>query len=181
MTGTRHRLPPLVVSCIATFSMRWLMPRLHQFKARYPDIDIHLCAPDSPVVCPRDDITMSIRTGRSNWPEDEAIIPTPRQQGVDGDEAKTGTPSWSWARLLGRVFVLIWPMRLAPHCGVGVGRCRSSTCTPCCSTNPSDSTSRRRATGVTRIPRDMPGLRPDRSLASMACVVSLALRTALYR
>jgi len=30
---------PLVVSCIATFSMRWLMPRLHQFKARYPDID----------------------------------------------------------------------------------------------------------------------------------------------
>jgi hypothetical protein len=24
-----------------------------------------------------------------------AIIPTPRQQGVDEDEAKTGTPSWS--------------------------------------------------------------------------------------
>jgi LysR family glycine cleavage system transcriptional activator len=33
---------PLVVSCIATFSMRWLMPRLHQFKARHPDIDIYL-------------------------------------------------------------------------------------------------------------------------------------------
>jgi hypothetical protein len=25
----------------------------------------------------------------------EAMIPTPRQQGVDGEEAKTGTPSWS--------------------------------------------------------------------------------------
>ncbi len=61
---------PLVVSCIATFSMRWLMPRLHQFKARHPDIDIHLCAPDSPVEFPRDDITVSIRTGRSDWPED---------------------------------------------------------------------------------------------------------------
>jgi LysR family glycine cleavage system transcriptional activator len=61
---------PLVVSCIATFSMRWLMPRLHQFKARHPDIDIHLCAPDSPVAFPRDDITVSIRTGRSDWPED---------------------------------------------------------------------------------------------------------------
>ena len=35
-----------------------------------------------------------------------AIIPTPRQQGVDGDEAKTGTPYWHWARLLGRVFDL---------------------------------------------------------------------------
>jgi hypothetical protein len=35
-----------------------------------------------------------------------AIIPTPRQQGVDGEEAKTGTPYWHWARLLGRVFHL---------------------------------------------------------------------------
>src|SRR5262245_39145632 len=61
---------PLVVSCIATFSMRWLMPRLHQFKAQYPGIDIHLCAPDSPVQFPSDDITVSIRTGRSDWPAD---------------------------------------------------------------------------------------------------------------
>jgi LysR family glycine cleavage system transcriptional activator len=61
---------PLVVSCIATFSMRWLMPRLHQFKTRYPDIDVHLCAPDSPVEFPRDDITVAIRAGRSDWPED---------------------------------------------------------------------------------------------------------------
>ena len=31
---------------------------------------------------------------------------TPRQQGVDGPEANTGTPRWSWARLLQRVFDL---------------------------------------------------------------------------
>jgi LysR family glycine cleavage system transcriptional activator len=61
---------PLVVSCIATFSMRWLMPRLHQFKARYPDMNIHLCAPDSPVEFPRDDIDVSSRAGHSDWPED---------------------------------------------------------------------------------------------------------------
>jgi len=35
-----------------------------------------------------------------------AIIPTPRQQGVDGREASVGTPCWSWARLLKRVFDL---------------------------------------------------------------------------
>jgi len=35
-----------------------------------------------------------------------AIIPIPRQQGVDGDETQTGTPYWNWARLLGRVFDL---------------------------------------------------------------------------
>src|SRR5207253_10990510 len=35
-----------------------------------------------------------------------ATTPTPRQQGVDGHEANTGTPRWSWARLLGRMFDL---------------------------------------------------------------------------
>jgi len=47
----------------------------------------------------------------------EAIIPTPRQQGVDGAEAKTGTPYWSWARLLGRVFAL--DMATCPLCRRG--------------------------------------------------------------
>jgi hypothetical protein len=37
-----------------------------------------------------------------------AIIPTPRQQGVDGEHTKTGTPYWSWARLLG------WPSSRLP-------------------------------------------------------------------
>ena len=47
----------------------------------------------------------------------EAIIPTPRQQGVDGEEAQTGTPSWSWARLLGRVCAL--DMATCPFCRRG--------------------------------------------------------------
>jgi hypothetical protein len=47
----------------------------------------------------------------------EVIIPTPRQQGVDGDEAKTGAASWSWARLLGRVFALDMTTCLPPLCG----------------------------------------------------------------
>jgi hypothetical protein len=47
----------------------------------------------------------------------DAIIPTPRQQGVDGDEAKTGTPYWNWARLLGRVFNL--DMATCPFCHRG--------------------------------------------------------------
>src|SRR2546428_13597153 len=32
-----------------------------------------------------------------------SVIPTPRQQGVDA-ETETGSPCWSWARLLHRVF-----------------------------------------------------------------------------
>ncbi len=42
------------------------------------------------------------------------IIPTPRQQGVDGDETKAGTPYWNWARLLGRVFNLDMATCLPP-------------------------------------------------------------------
>jgi hypothetical protein len=46
-----------------------------------------------------------------------AIIPTPRQQGADGDESKTGTAYWPWARLLGRVFDL--DMAPCPFCRRG--------------------------------------------------------------
>jgi hypothetical protein len=46
-----------------------------------------------------------------------AIMPTPRQQGVDGDKTKTGTPYWHWARLLGRVFDL--DMATCPFCRRG--------------------------------------------------------------
>jgi Putative transposase len=46
-----------------------------------------------------------------------AIRPTPRQQGLDGEEAHTGTSYWPWARLLGRVFGL--DMRTCPFCRRG--------------------------------------------------------------
>ena len=47
----------------------------------------------------------------------DAIIPTPRQQGMDGEETKTGTPYWNWARLLGRVFHVA--MATCPFCRRG--------------------------------------------------------------
>ena len=47
----------------------------------------------------------------------EAIRPTPRQQGLDGEEAPRGTPYWPWARLLGRVFGL--DMATCPFCQRG--------------------------------------------------------------
>jgi hypothetical protein len=43
-----------------------------------------------------------------------AIIPTPCQQAVGVDEAKTKTPYWNRARLLGRVFAL--DMATCPFC-----------------------------------------------------------------
>jgi hypothetical protein len=50
----------------------------------------------------------------------EAIRPTPRQQGADGEQAHVGTPSWPWARLLGRVFGL--ELATCPWCRRGALR-----------------------------------------------------------
>ena len=50
----------------------------------------------------------------------ESVIPTLRQQGLDGAEAPPATPYWPWARLLGRVFGL--EMRTCPFCHQGTLR-----------------------------------------------------------
>jgi hypothetical protein len=49
-----------------------------------------------------------------------SVIPTPRQQGLDGEETPRGTPYWTWARLLKRVFAL--EMGTCPWCQRGVLR-----------------------------------------------------------
>jgi hypothetical protein len=49
-----------------------------------------------------------------------SVIPTPRQQGVDGEDAPPRTPYWPWARLLKRVFAL--EMGTCPFCQRGVLR-----------------------------------------------------------
>ena len=46
-----------------------------------------------------------------------AITPPSRQQGVEGDDAPTESPRWSWARLLKRVFALDLATCLPPLCG----------------------------------------------------------------
>jgi hypothetical protein len=49
-----------------------------------------------------------------------AIIPTPRQQGVDEEETDTRSPRWSWTRLLKWVFAL--EMARCPWCPQGTLR-----------------------------------------------------------
>jgi hypothetical protein len=49
-----------------------------------------------------------------------AIIPTPRQQGIDEEATDTGSPRWTWARLLKRVFAL--DMARCPWCQRGALR-----------------------------------------------------------
>lgn len=62
------RSGPLVVSCLATFMMRWLIPRLYQFNAAHPEIEVRLSASHAPVYFDEGGIDVAIRLGRAPWP-----------------------------------------------------------------------------------------------------------------
>jgi len=73
--ATSPREGALVVSCVATFMMRWLIPRLYSFNALHRKIDVRLSASHAPVDFVRDGIDVAIRVGRAPWPR--SMVGTP--------------------------------------------------------------------------------------------------------
>jgi LysR family glycine cleavage system transcriptional activator len=65
----------LVVSCVATFMMRWLIPRLYGFNAHYPKIEVRLSASHLPADFARDGIDVAIRLGTPPWPRNVTASP----------------------------------------------------------------------------------------------------------
>ncbi len=61
---------PLVVSCEPTIAMRWLIPRLPRFRARYPDIQLHLLAAGGPINFVRDRVDVALRRSDFKWPDE---------------------------------------------------------------------------------------------------------------
>jgi DNA-binding transcriptional LysR family regulator len=61
---------PLDVSCLGTFTMRWLIPRLHRFRDTQPGIEVRLSAPTRGVDFERDRVDVAITVGRAPWPEE---------------------------------------------------------------------------------------------------------------
>jgi LysR family glycine cleavage system transcriptional activator len=62
------RKGPLVVTAMHSFAARWLVPRLHHFNARYPDIQVLVSASDYAVDLVRDGYDIAIRFGRGPFP-----------------------------------------------------------------------------------------------------------------
>lgn len=52
---------PLVVSCLPTFAMKWLIPRLPGFQAAYPDIPVRVAESNGPFDFKADGIDLAIR------------------------------------------------------------------------------------------------------------------------
>ena len=57
----------LTITCCNSFASRWLVPRLDDFHARYPDIDVRLDATQRLVDLRRDDFDLGIRFGPGQW------------------------------------------------------------------------------------------------------------------
>jgi LysR family glycine cleavage system transcriptional activator len=65
----RHGLAGrLVVSAIPSFAMRWLLPRLADFRQRYPDLDLEVQSSTQHVDFGRDAVDVGLRYGRGDWP-----------------------------------------------------------------------------------------------------------------
>lgn len=58
----------LAVTAMHSFAARWLVPRLHLFNERHPDIQVLVAASDTPVDLVRDRYDVAIRFGRGPYP-----------------------------------------------------------------------------------------------------------------
>jgi LysR family glycine cleavage system transcriptional activator len=58
----------LTVHCPPSFAPAWLLPRLPDFRARHPDIDLRLHATPEPPEFFRSDTDVEIRYGTGDWP-----------------------------------------------------------------------------------------------------------------
>ena len=70
---TEARPTPLQVASPGTYMLRWLIPRLHRWQAREPDLEVRLSTRQGPVDLGRDGVDLLIDVGRPPWPGDWAV------------------------------------------------------------------------------------------------------------
>ena len=64
----RRRRSQLRISTVATLASHWLLPRLPEFHAMHPDIEVALTTTRRVVDLEAEDIDCAIRYGRGHWP-----------------------------------------------------------------------------------------------------------------
>ena len=64
----REETGTLTVSTLDSFAAGWLVRRLGRFRALYPDIEIRIATSNHLVDFARDDVDISVRYGRGEWP-----------------------------------------------------------------------------------------------------------------
>jgi LysR family glycine cleavage system transcriptional activator len=82
-----RRTGPLMVTTLASFLQQWLLPRLHTFNERHPDIDLRVHTSPQLVDFLRSDVQAAVRFGVGDWPQlhvekalDEWLVPVCSQK-----------------------------------------------------------------------------------------------------
>ncbi|MFM2477176.1 LysR family transcriptional regulator [Celerinatantimonas sp. MCCC 1A17872] len=116
LTGA-HQSESLVVSCEPTIAMKWLIPRLADFKEKHPQINVQLIASGGPIDWRQSGASLALRRNDFHWSSsvyqhklcDEYIGPVIRPQQAFGApstillDAATREHAWSdWQQLTGR-------------------------------------------------------------------------------
>lgn len=65
---------PLTVSALPSLTSKWLVPRLHDFQARHPEIEVRISATDRLDPVGEGDVDVGIRYGRGQWPGIESEL-----------------------------------------------------------------------------------------------------------
>ncbi|MBL8708973.1 MAG: transcriptional regulator GcvA [Rhodospirillaceae bacterium] len=65
---------PLTVSALPSLTSKWLVPRLHDFQMRHPEIEVRISATDRLDPVGEGDVDIGIRYGRGLWPGVEAEL-----------------------------------------------------------------------------------------------------------
>lgn len=65
--GSAAKVPKITVSATVAFAWFWLMPRLNQFSADHPGVDIRVLATDTPVFPGQGDVDVAILFGSGQW------------------------------------------------------------------------------------------------------------------
>lgn len=63
----------VTVSVLPVFATHWLIPRLGDFQARHPDVEVNVRAGQELVDFARDDVDLAVRYGPGTWPGVTAI------------------------------------------------------------------------------------------------------------
>jgi len=64
-TGDSHSI---TVTTLDSFAAQWLVPRLKDFRARFPEIDVRILPSDDVVDFNRHEVDLAIRYGAGKWP-----------------------------------------------------------------------------------------------------------------
>jgi len=81
----------LPITVLPSFATRWLTPRLSDFEARYPDIELEVIATIAPLDLAAKRISLGIRNGAGKWEglsaerlAEESLFPVAAAHGIDG-------------------------------------------------------------------------------------------------